>query len=98
MPVVDQISTDYADDVTFLAIGWKSSFDRTADRAGQLMPSGNILWGLDESEDVFRAFEVPYQPVTVLVARGTIVERWPGLRSPDELRAALDNLVAVAGG
>lgn len=97
MPVVDQLSADYADRVTFLAVAWKSSFNRTADRAASLMPSGNILWGLDESEDIFRAYEVPYQPVTVLVARGTIIETWPGIRNADELRASLDNLVAVSG-
>lgn len=98
MPVVDQLSTEYADRVTFLAVAWKSSFDRTADRAASIMPSGNILWGLDESEDVFRAYEVPYQPVTVLVTRGTIVESWPGIRNIDELRDSLDNLVALSGG
>ena len=97
MPVVDQVSVEYADRVTFLAVGWKSSFSRTADGAARLMPSGNILWGLDEREDVFFAYEVPYQPVTVLVARGTIVERWPGIRSADEMRASLDNLLRLAG-
>ncbi len=81
-----------------MAVAWKSSFERTADRAADLMPSGNIRWGLDEPEDVFRAYEVPYQPVTVLVTRGTIVESWPGIRSVDELRASLDNLIGLSGG
>lgn len=97
MPVVDQLSAEYGDQVTFLAVAWKSSFNRTADRAAQLMPSGNIRWGLDEAEEIFQAYEVPYQPVTVLVTRGTIVERWPGIRSGDELRAAVDNLIALSG-
>lgn len=61
------------------------------------MPSGNIMWGLDESEDVFQAYGVPYQPVTVLVTRGTIVETWPGIRGIEELRASLDNLIALSG-
>ncbi len=89
---------EYADQVTFLAIGWKSSFDRTAEQADRLLPSGNVLWALDEAEDIFRAYEVPYQPVTVLVTRGTIVERWPGIRDASELRASLDNLISLSGG
>jgi hypothetical protein len=95
LPVVDRIAADYADRVAFVAPAWKASFGATADRAAELMPSGLISWGLDESERVFQAFGVPYQPVTVLIgADGTIVDSWAGARGEDEIRAALDTLLA----
>ena len=96
MPVVDKVAADYAGQVEFIAVGWKSSFDATAARAAELMPSGIIRWGLDENENVFSTYGVPYQPVTVLIT-GTDVEvdRWPGARSETEIRRALDDLIAL---
>ena len=60
------------------------------------MPSGIIRWGLDENEEVFSTYGVPYQPVTVLIT-GTDVEvdRWPGARSETEIRQALEDLIAL---
>ena len=58
------------------------------------MPSGNIMWGLDESQDLFSSFGVPYQPATVLIgADGTVVESWLGARGEDAIRQSLDNLL-----
>ncbi|MEX2424504.1 MAG: hypothetical protein WD990_11055 [Acidimicrobiia bacterium] len=95
MPVVDQISLDYADEVTFLAPAWKGTLPATTDRAKQLLPSGVIRWGLDEDEVVFQAFGVPYQPVTVLIAAdGTIFETWAGFRDEAGIRESLDQLVS----
>ena len=90
------MAAEYSDRVEFIAVGWKSSFDATASRAAELMPSGAIRWGLDEGEEVFSAYGVPYQPVTVLIT-GTDVEvaRWPGARSETEIRQALDDLIAL---
>jgi hypothetical protein len=97
LPVVDQLAAEYQDRVDFVAVAWKSSFDATAARAAELMPSGAIKWGLDESEGIFAAYGVPYQPVTVLVAGGVEVNRWPGALSAEEIRAELDTLVALTG-
>ncbi len=95
MPVVDQIAADYADRVAFVAPAWKAGFDATADRAAELLPSGLVQWGLDAQEEIFQAYGVPYQPVTVLIgADKTIVETWPGVRSESEIRSALDALLA----
>ena len=80
-----------------IAVAWRSSLDRTAAVAEALMPSGAIKWGLDESEAVFSAFEVPYQPVTVLVAGGVEVARWLGARGEEDIRAAMDELSQYAG-
>jgi hypothetical protein len=93
LPVVDQISRDYAESVTFIAPAWKGTLPATTNRAKELMPSGVIQWGLDER--VFEAFGVPYQPVTVLIAAdGTIFESWAGFRDEQSIRQALDNLVS----
>lgn len=98
MPVVDQISRDYADTVSFIAPAWKGTLPATTQRAKELMPSGVMRWGLDEDESVFGAFGVPYQPVTVLLAAdGTVFDTWPGLRDEQSIRASLDALVTDAG-
>ncbi len=90
------MAAEYADQVEFIAVGWKSSFDATAARAADLMPSGNIRWGLDESEEIFGIYGVPYQPVTVLITGSDVeVNRWPGARSETEIRQALDDLIAL---
>lgn len=81
-----------------MAPAWKSSFEATADRADELFQSGEILWGLDEEEEIFALYGVPYQPVTVLIAGdGTVVEAWDGLRPEQEIRGALDGLIALSG-
>ena len=62
------------------------------------MPSGDIMWGLDEDQDIFQLYGVPYQPVTVLIAHDrTIFTGWPGVMDEREIRAALDALIALAG-
>lgn len=98
MPVVDRIAADYSDRVDFVAPAWKSSFALTEARANELFESGQVMWGLDEDEDIFSAYGVPYQPVTVLIAADdTVVEAWPGIRSEEEIRAALDDLIGLTG-
>lgn len=97
MPVVDGLAAEYGDQVDFVAPAWKSTFEATRVQASGMFASGNIKWGLDEDEDIFEAYGVPYQPVTVLIAADmTVVEEWPGLRPEEEIRAALDNLVALS--
>lgn len=94
MPVVDSLAAEYADEVDFVAPAWRSTFELTQARAEELFRSGRIMWGLDEEEEIFQLYGVPYQPVTVLIARDkTVVEAWDGLRPEEEIRAALDNLI-----
>ncbi len=98
MPVVDGLAAEYADRVDFVAPAWKSSFEDTASRANELLDSGLVYWGLDEDEAIFEAYGVPYQPVTVLIAADdTVVQSWAGLRDESEMRAALDELIALSG-
>lgn len=89
-----QLALEYGDRVTFVAPAWKASLEATAERAAELIPSGAVRWGLDAEEQVFRAYGVPYQPVTVLIgADKTVVESWAGARSEEEMRAALERLL-----
>lgn len=98
MPVVDSLAAEYADRVDFVAPAWKSTFQLTEARANELFQSGEIMWGLDEREEIFQLYGIPYQPVTVLIAADqTIVEAWDGLRPEEEIRAALDDLIALSG-
>ena len=98
MPVVDRLAAEYGDRVDFVAPAWKSSFELTAARAKELFLSGKIMWGLDEGREIFALYGVPYQPVTILIAGDrTVVESWPYTRPEDEIRAALDNLIALSG-
>lgn len=86
---------DYADKVDFVAVAWRGTQADTAAQAAALMPSGNIKWGLDAGEEIFAAYGVPYQPVTVLIsADRVVVGGWPGLQDEAGIRAALDMLIA----
>lgn len=97
MPVIDKLSAEYADRVDFVAPAWKSSFAATQERANELFLAGEIMWGLDEEQTIFGLYGVPYQPLTVLIAGDdTVAEAWPGLRDEADIRAALDNLIALS--
>jgi hypothetical protein len=98
LPVLDVIATEYADRIDFIAPVWKSGEEATIAAAAELIPSGNIRWGLDPDEVIFGLYGVPYQPVSVLIGSDrTVVEAWAGVRSEDDIRASLDSLLAVAG-
>jgi thiol-disulfide isomerase/thioredoxin len=98
LPVVDRISMDYAGRIDFVAPAWKSGEEAAIAAAAELFPSGNFLWGLDPEEVIFELYGVPYQPVTVLIGSDrTVVEAWAGVRAEEDIRAAVDNLLAIAG-
>jgi thioredoxin-like negative regulator of GroEL len=92
LPVIDTVSGDYADEITFVAIAWNESFAKTEARAKELLTSGNVIWGLDEEAEVFNLYGVSYQPVSVLVANGKVIQSWRGAAGEEALRVALDNL------
>jgi hypothetical protein len=95
---VDKLAAEYSDRIDFVAPAWKSSFELTQARANELFQSGQILWGLDDSETIFELYGVPYQPVTVLIAADdTVVQAWPGIRDEAEIRAALEELISLSG-
>ena len=96
MPVVEAVAQDYADEVEFVAVAWKSDLDSTAARAAELLPSGVVRWGLDEPEAVFAAYGIGYQPWTVLVVDGVEVARWAGALSEADLRSNVEALIELA--
>jgi hypothetical protein len=98
LPVIDELAAEYADRVDFVAPAWKASFEATRDLAGEVFKSGKVMWGLDEDEVIFSRYGIPFQPVTVLIASDqTVVEKWAGVRSKEELRAAIENLINLSG-
>ena len=97
MPVVDSLAAEYGDQVDFVAVAWKSSFELTEERAHELLQSGQVMWGLDAGEEIFDLYGVPYQPVTVLIADDqTVVESWDGIRAEEDIRASIESLLALS--
>ena len=95
MPVVDEVAADYQDSVTFLAVAAKGTLGATAQAADELF-SENLLWGLDEEQQVWDLYGVPGQPATVLIAQGVVVDMWFGVSDADFLRERLDRLVSLS--
>jgi hypothetical protein len=94
LPVVDAVAPDYLDQITFLAVAGSSSPEASATRVGDWFSPDRLLWGY--SDDLWVLYNVPYQPVSVLVSSDdVIVERWFGAVGEEELRAALDRLAAI---
>jgi hypothetical protein len=95
---VDKLAAEYADRVDFVAPAWKADFATNEARALELFTSGRVQWGLDDDEEIFALYGVPYQPVTVLIAGDrTVLETWTGLRDEAEIREAIENLIGVSG-
>jgi hypothetical protein len=91
---VDNLAAEYWDRIDFVAPAWKADLDATKARAEELFQSGEVLWGLDQDEEIFALYGVPYQPVTILIgADRTVYEAWPGIRDEQETREALERLV-----
>ena len=96
MPVIDAIAPDYDGEVTFLAVGGRAGLEATTSRAAELMPSGSMLWSLDDS--VWESYDVFGQPVTFAIsADKVIVDQWFGVRDEGQIRATLDILASTAG-
>lgn len=92
MPVVDAVAQDYLGQVDVVTVAWRSSYEAAAAAAPALLPSGNIRWSFDGDESVFSAFEMPYQPGTVLIVQGVEVDRWLGAKGEDGLRESFEML------
>lgn len=93
MPVIDQVSNDYLDVVTFVAVAGRAGLDATRERA-ETMFSDNLLWGLDDS--IWDLYGIPGQPSSILITDGVVVDRWFGEIGEQELRKRLDNLVSLS--
>lgn len=95
MPAIDRLAQEYEGRVAVVAPAWKSSLEDTAEAAADLIPSGKVLWGLDEAQEIFAAYGVGGQPAGALVAAdGSLLVTWPGARNPDDIREDLDALLS----
>jgi hypothetical protein len=89
------LAEEYEGRVTVVGPAWKSSLEDTAEVAEALMPSGRVLWGLDETQEIFSAYGIGGQPAgAIIAADGSLVVTWPGARSTDEIREALDEVLS----
>ena len=74
---------------------WKSSLEDTAEVAEALMPSGRVLWGLDETQEIFSAYGIGGQPIGAMVAAGgSLLSTWSGAGGAGQIREVLDTLLA----
>lgn len=91
MPVIDQVAADYLDEVRFIAVAGRSSYEATAERAPQWF--SRLDWGLDES--VWDLYGIRGQPASVLITGDdVVVGGWFGAAGEEDLRRALDDLIA----
>ncbi len=92
MPVIDSVAPDYADKVRFIAVAGQSDLGSTETRAAELLT--NVEWGLDDS--IWDLYGVRGQPVSFLITGNDIVVgNWFGAAGEEDLRKALDELVAL---
>ena len=92
MPVIDAVAPDYADTVEFVAVAGQSDFNATKERADELL--SNVPWGLDDA--IWDLYGVRGQPVSYLITGSdVVVGNWFGAAGEEELREALDELVAL---
>jgi hypothetical protein len=91
--VIEQLAQEYGERIAFVAVAWKSSFEQTAARAAALIPSGKVRWGLDEAEEVFSLYGIPYQPASVFIRDGRVVAMWLGARGEEDTRSVLEALL-----
>jgi len=97
LPGVDDLAATYSEQIDFVAPAWKGSQEATTAAGNSFFKSGNVFWGLDEDEDIFAKYGIPYQPVTILIAHdGTVLTEWAGLKDPGEIESLLDELIALA--
>lgn len=89
LPAIDAAVA--AHDVTVLAIGGRGDIDRAAEKAGEWLAEGNVVWGYDEDHDLWETFGVTATPTNVfLLPDGSVMGFRPG-RLPE---ADLDGILA----
>lgn len=94
--MIDRIAADFASEIEFVAPVWKSAEEYVLQAVDELMPSGVIQWGMDLEREIFALFQVPYQPVTILIDTDRqVVDAWAGVRSEDRIRAQLKELTSA---
>lgn len=93
--MLEEISADYEGEVAFVAVGGSGTLAATGERANEWMPSGRVLWGLDESQHVWSLFGASGTPTTILLGPdGEVVAGWSGAVGEAGMREQIELLVA----
>lgn len=93
--MLDQVSQDYEGQVAFLAVGGSGTLEATAQKAVEWMPSGRVLWGLDESQHIWSLFGASGTPTTVMLGPdGEVFGGWSGARGEEAMREQIELLLA----
>ncbi len=88
LPAIDEAVAAF--DVTVLAVGGRGDIDRAAEKAGEWLTSGNVVWGYDEDHDLWELFGVTGTPTNLfLLPDGSVMGFQPG-RLPE---ASLDDIL-----
>jgi hypothetical protein len=99
LPVLDRISADYGDRVVFLAVGGLGDREATIERGREWLPSGRILWGVDDDAVLWTLFGARGTPTVALITGDDrIVGAWAGAVGEEELRRRIEYLIEVDGG
>ena len=91
LPVVDEVSNEYLEDITFLAIAGRSDLGASTTAAGELF-TDNLAWGYDDS--IWELYGVPGQPASVLIQNGVIVDVWFGAIGAEALREKFNSVAS----
>ncbi len=95
LPGIEELAEDYEGRVTFVAPAVDSSMAGAAGVVEHLLPSGRVLWGLDEQQSAHEAYGFRGVPAGAIVAVDkSLVSAWDGPRNTDEIRDTLDMLLA----
>ena len=95
MPVVDRIAADYGDRLVVLAVAKDSVPAEAIEDFREEMPSGATLLTHDLDLSLTEAYAIPGNPVTVLILGEVEARRWLGLAKEADIRAAIDELLAL---
>ncbi len=97
LPYFDQIATEYADEVTVIAVHSALSSETAPDYIGQYYPDSNLIFSQDSGEgfngDYYTALggRGTYPYTIVLDKNGIITEVFVSSLTYDDLKAAVDN-------
>jgi len=96
MPRIDAVASDYLDRVTIVAVAGRSTPDASALKVGDWFSPERLLWGYDDG--IWDLYGVVGQPVAFLISGDDhVVGNWFGGQSEQQIREALDLLVAAEG-
>jgi peroxiredoxin len=93
-PGLGQVAREFEGRVRFLGV----SYNDTVSEGRKYRREFEVPYPLanDASGATWAAFQVPYQPVTVVVdRRGRVVRRWDGAVEPEQLAPVLEYLVGT---